>query len=224
MTLAIILLALAPGFAWLFFYLKEDVHPEPKRLIVSVFIAGMAFAFFALVLQVLASPVLAGLGVAVLTPISLLVLSLIEEVTKFWAAYFVVHKSAEFNEPVDAMIYMVVAALGFATVENIGALHGGGSQTALISSAFETASLRFVGATLLHSLSSAIVGYYWAISVREFHARKPLVLGICIATALHAAFNYLILGYGSVVYPVIFLTIVGFFVLADFESLRRKKI
>jgi len=217
-----IVLGLLPGFAWLLFYLKEDLHPEPKRLIVSTFAAGMAFAFFALALQVLANPVLNKIGIASLTPISLIVLASIEEILKFCAAYVVVHKSAAFDEPVDAMIYMVVAALGFATIENLGALHGNQSQAALISTVFQTASLRFVGATLLHSLTSALVGYYWAISIRDFNAERFIVFGILLATGLHAVFNYLILNYGNAVYPVIFVTIVGFFVLSDFEKLKRK--
>lgn len=217
-----IVLGLLPGFAWLLFYLKEDLHPEPKRLIISTFAAGMAFAFFALALQVLANPALSKIGIASLTPISLIILAFIEELMKFCAAYVVVHKSAAFDEPVDAMIYMVVAALGFATLENLGALHGSQSQTALISGVFQTASLRFVGATLLHSLTSALVGYYWAISIRDFNAERFIVFGILLATGLHAVFNYLILNYGNAVYPVVFVTIVGFFVLSDFEKLKRK--
>ncbi|RJQ29937.1 PrsW family intramembrane metalloprotease [Candidatus Parcubacteria bacterium] len=224
MTLITLTLSLLPGFAWLLFYLKEDLHPEPKRLIVSVFIAGMAFSFFALALQIFANPFLESLGIVRFSIFSLVVLAFIEEVTKFWAAYFVVHKNPALNEPVDAMIYAVVAGLGFATVENLGALHGGGSGGALISNTLQIASVRFVGATLLHSLTSAIAGYYWAISIREFYAEKFIVIGLIIATALHAVFNYLILSYESIVYPVLFVVIVGFFVLSDFEKLRRKTV
>jgi RsiW-degrading membrane proteinase PrsW (M82 family) len=47
-----VLLALVPGFAWLFFYLQEDPHPEPVRSIVRTFVAGIGCAFVALAIQI----------------------------------------------------------------------------------------------------------------------------------------------------------------------------
>jgi len=38
-----ILLGLLPSFAWLFFFLKEDTHPEPKKMIALVFFLGGIF-------------------------------------------------------------------------------------------------------------------------------------------------------------------------------------
>ena len=225
MNILTIILSLIPGFAWLFFYLREDPHPEPKRLIVFTFVVGMAFAFLALAIEVVMNSALHGFGVEKLTIFSLLCLALIEEFLKFWAAYWSIGKSPEFNEPVDAMIYMVVAALGFATVENLGAIGGiKSAETAILSSVFVTTSLRFVGATLLHSLASAVFGYYWALGIREFKAKRYIFIGIIVATLLHAFFNYLIINYGNLAYSVVFLAIVGFFVLSDFEKLKRRVI
>ncbi len=233
MTLLTIILGLLPGFAWLFFYLKEDRHPEPKRLIALVFVAGIVSAIVALLIQLLIN---CGLLYhfdncqakirqhAELTPLLILVFAFVEEMAKFGAAYFTIGKNKFFDEPVDAMVYMAVAALGFATVENLGALSGNESRTTLVSAIFEIASFRFVGTTLLHTLTSSLVGYYWALSIRNFGNKKLLVYGILLATALHAAFNYLILIYGNLLYPIIFVAIVGFFALGDFEKLKGKKI
>lgn len=214
---------LLPGFAWLVFYLSEDPHPEPARLVVLTFFAGIAFGFFAIALERVFDHGLSTLGVESLSVLSLLGLALIEEVMKFGAAYFAVGKSPAMDEPVDRMIYMAVAALGFATLENIGAItniQGSLSQTALISNAFQADSLRFVGATLLHSLTSAIVGYRWALGVAQKKIAWNLAVGFLLATVLHATFNYLILNYGDIAYTVVFLLIVGFFVLNDFERLK----
>ena len=225
MTLLGTLLGLLSGFAWLIFYLQEDLHPEPKRLIGLTFIAGAASAFFALGFELLVNRALTSFGVAYLSAVSLFALALVEEGMKFAAAYLAVHKNRDFNEPVDAMIYMVVAALGFATVENIGALAGGGqSQLALASTIFAATSLRFVGATLLHSLTSGLVGYAWARGVRDMKILPHVVVGLVIASVLHAIFNSLIINHGNIIYTVVFLLIIGFFVLSDFEELRRKKI
>ncbi|MBI4094348.1 MAG: hypothetical protein HY436_00915, partial [Candidatus Liptonbacteria bacterium] len=82
----------------------------------------------------------------------------------------------------------------------------------------------FIGATLLHALASAIVGYYWAVSIRDFGMRKPLLTGLALATALHAAFNLLIIHFGTMAYPVLLLVIAGFFIVNDFEKLRRRAV
>ncbi len=234
MNILTVILSLLPGFAWLVFYLQEDLHPEPKRLIAFVFIVGMASAWFALAAEILLRYLIVGatssglpqfLKTALIsTPVWLLILALTEEVVKFGAAYLAIHKNPEFDEPIDAMIYMVVVALGFATVENLGALSGEASQTAILSSTFTLTSLRFVGATLLHTLTSAIVGFYWALGLRMMKTSRYLFAGLVLATVLHGIFNYFILIYGNLIYSVVFLLVVGFFVLSDFEKLKQRKI
>lgn len=226
-----LILAFLPGFAWLVFYLREDPHPEPKRLVVITFLSGAAFALFALAGQLFLKKMgLVGdpLELA-LQPVSLwvfigavFVFALLEELFKFAAAYVVVRNNPEFDEPIDAMIYMMVAALGFATLENLGVVLPIGGAPVVLSLVFETLALRFVGATLLHALTSSVVGYYWALDIREFYRRRLLVWGILLAAVLHAAFNYLIIVYGNLVYSLVFVMVVGLFVLGDFEKLKAK--
>jgi len=224
MDIAVFVLSLLPGVAWLFFYLQEDLHPEPRSLLSLVFFAGMVSALAALFLQTAANGSLDGLGVAVFSPVSLIVLALIEEFCKFAAAWLVIRKNPEFDEPVDAMIYMIVAALGFATLENVGALLGKAPHLADFGFAVQTTSLRFVGATLLHTLTSGLVGYYWATDIRRFYSSRFIAMGLLLATILHAAFNYLIISYGELSYALLFVVVVGFFILSDFEKLRDKMV
>ncbi len=224
MLIIALVCGLLPGFAWLVFYLGEETHAEPKRLIAFTFIVGMAFGFFTVAIENIFSSWASGIGVQELSLISLFGLAIIEEVMKFFAAHFAASKSAAFNEPVDAMIYMIVAALGFATLENIGAISGIAPSATLIPTVLQTVSLRFVGATLLHTLTSGIVGYYWARGIVENKIKRYLVGGLAIAAVLHTTFNYLILTYGDATYSVIFLMIIGFFVLNDFEKLKARPI
>ena len=231
MQLIILVLSLLPGFVWLLFYLREDCHPEPARLIVLTFLAGAFSGIIAYFAQTLLGEyALKPLGVASLSTIALILMAAIEEIVKFGAAWITVHKNPEFDEPVDAMIYAVVAALGFATLENLGALQGNNlPETALISGAalniaFQTVSLRFIGATLLHTLTSAVVGYYWAMDIREFFERRLLLVGLTFATVLHAVFNYLIINHRDLSYALIFVVTIGFFVLSDFEKFRKKPV
>jgi RsiW-degrading membrane proteinase PrsW (M82 family) len=226
--------------------LSEDPHPEPKRLILLTFFIGIAFAFFTIIIEQFFNAAIGTIGVPDLgsiarristsgdiIPVIELILSLIglaaiEELMKFASAYFAVGKSPELDEPIDAMIYMIVAALGFATLENVGALThaaaAASSSPAFFASMFETTSLRFVGATLLHSLASAIVGYHWALGMVKKNVPHYILAGFIFATVLHATFNYLILNYASIGYSILFLLVVGFFVLNDFEELKRAKV
>src|SRR3989344_342040 len=154
-----VILGFIPGFAWLYFYMQENPHREPKRLIFKTFCYGMLGAIIALGLELAFNQHIPSGGPGILFPLlSLAGLSLIEEVTKFLSARFAVRKSPDFDETIDAKIYSLVAALGFATLENIGALTSPflqGGVAAANANIFEMISFRFVGATLLHALTGA---------------------------------------------------------------------
>lgn len=216
-----IVLGLTPGFVWLAFYLQEDPHPEPRRLIILTFFLGCACAFFALVGQVVANAQLTMVGIVRHSIISIALLALIEELAKFFAAYIAVFRSFDFDEPVDAMIYPIVAAVGFATIENLGAISGTPLTAANVSTVFETASLRFVGATLLHTLAAGIIGYHWAYHMKHFLGSWSFFWAIFLATALHTLFNLGIIVYGDSFFSVIIVIAAGFIVLHDFETLKR---
>ncbi len=223
-----LILGFLPGFAWLVFYVKEEeTHPEPKRLIIFTFAAGMASGVIAIILEGLFQTAVIGIGIGGFSLVALAIFGLIEEVMKFCAAYLTIGKNRLAKNPVDLMIYLIVAALGFATLENICALASfwfaaqqSGAAGSFAASFAEALSLRFVGATLLHSLTSGIVGYHWALGILRHKTAPYLALGIVIAVALHTFFNLLILNYGNVAYAVVFLTLLGFFVLNDFEKLK----
>ncbi len=229
MLIIALVCGLLPGFAWLVFYLGEETHAEPKRLIAFTFVAGMAFGFFTVALENIFTGWTTGnvsLQTLSFLPLlgSLFGLAVIEEVMKFAAAHFAINRNPNFSEPVDAMIYMIVAALGFATLENIGAVSGIAPSAELIPVVLQTVSLRFVGATLLHTLTSGTVGYYWARGIVKGKTGRYLTFGLALAAILHTTFNYLILTYGGAVYSVVFLIIIGFFVLNDFEKIKAQPI
>lgn len=218
-----IILGLLPSFTWLLFYLREDCHPEPRRLIALTFVNGAGFAFFALAAQVMLDNFFKSSGFTHLSLLPIVIFSLVEEVLKFLAAYSAVHKSSAFDEPIDAMIYSVVAALGFATVENVGVVAGTHLQgSPFLASVFYIVTFRFIGATLLHTLTSGIIGYYWAKGIRKFMARRFIFLGVVLATVIHSAFNMIVLNLGETGFPIIFLVIVAVFVLRNFERLKQK--
>lgn len=239
MALKDILLAISigllPSLIWLIFFLREDSHKEPKSMILKVFIAGAFIALVAVIFQYASQNILGFLKVEKYAFISILILATLEEVLKFLAAYFIIIRSNFFDEPIDAMIYMVVAALGFAALENVfialNSVFQNGWNT---NDLFGILIFRFIGATLLHALSSAIVGYYWAkkfvldkvplitnIEKRDI-AEDLIMQGIIFASLLHAIFNFLIIKFSDIlIYPTIFLTIIALFVFWNFEKIKK---
>ncbi len=206
--------------------MQEDRrHPEPIRLIFYAFLVGGIVTFFVLVLQVVLRQSLTAVGIGARHPMELILFSGIEEVMKFLAVYLFISRRRDFNEPMDAMIYMVTVALGFAAVENIASL--GQHQTSLITgidglASIEVLALRFFGATLLHSLTGAVIGYHWGHAMaRGRDIGLGISLGLGIAILLHAAFNYLILIEGPVTWALSFVIFIGFFVIGDFERLKK---
>jgi RsiW-degrading membrane proteinase PrsW (M82 family) len=230
-TLSIIF-GFLPGIVWLFFYLKEDPRPEPKYLIFLTFISGGISAIFAFLIQTFTNQTLKDYDLLPLNENSSLgfIITLfifyafVEEIAKFLFTYLTVFKNKNFDEPVDAMIYMIVNALGFATLENIGILTNNEIVQGTFINLIEITSFRFIGATLLHTLTSGIIGYFWALSIRKFNYKIPLILGIFLATILHTLFNLFIIIFGNNIITFLFLIIIGMFLLVDFEKLKYKKI
>ena len=217
-----------PALLWLWFWLKEDrLHPEPRRLIILTFFAGMAVVALALPLEQAVYYFLKKLGLtAALGGFLVLFLwALAEEVSKYLAAKKVALNKKEFDEPIDALVYLITAALGFAALENVIFLIEVVSDYGFFAG-FVTGNLRFVGATLVHILSSSIVGASIAF---HFFCKKRyqwnVFWGLFFATLLHASFNYFIIKTSGkdilqIFLPLWFLIII---LLLIFERIKRVK-
>lgn len=208
-----------PSLLWLAFWLLEDsVHPEPKKYLFLTFVLGM----FAVWPVLKAEELVVGYATGTMM---LLCWAFTEEIGKFLAGLLGGILWPVFDEPLDAVIYMVTAALGFSAMENSLFLLGSLQQGVLHG--IISGDLRFIGATLLHTLSSATVGvclalsYYKSIGMRRLFA----VLGVVLATALHTLFNFFILGQGGdqtfAIFFCIWLGIIA--ILLAVESIKAPK-
>ncbi len=188
-----------PALAWLWFWRREDsAHPEPRRLIALAFLAGMATVAVVIPMERFVQPYLKDATIPFLMiggqTLVFTAWSFIEEIMKFLAARWTVLKRRDNDEPIDPVIYMVTVALGFAAAENtlflLSPIGGEGfAQT------FITGNLRFIGATLLHVLSSAVIGVALALSFYSSKRikRRYMAYGVILACLLHSAFNFFIL-------------------------------
>ena len=200
-----ILLGFLPSLVWLSFYLKKDKNPEPNSMIIKIFFFGMLIAPIAIICELallwLLNPTINPFNILSSIPQNsflsallavTLIPALVEEYLKYAVVKFKVIKKSMFDEPTDAMIYCIIAALGFASVENLMILFKISFPD--FGQAIGIMGFRFLGATLLHVLASAIVGYWLARGLLETKKRTKFILtGLTIAIIFHSCYNYLIL-------------------------------
>ena len=210
--ISVILGLIAPLF-WLGFFLFEDrEHPEPKFMIFIVFLGGVLAALLSLSPEIYLSAEFPQTGLPYESKM-LIPFAFIEEFTKFVIVYLIIKFNKYFDEGVDAMIYMITAALGFAAIENIFNLF----NILELHEVIQTTVIRGIGATLLHAISSGLFAFYWM--------RGKLWLGLINATLLHALFNYLILRIegDAKIYATLILVLAAFFLFRDFEIIKKPR-
>ncbi len=229
-----------PSLAWLFYYLQKDLHPEPKRMIIKIFILGALITIPTLLAQIGLMKLLTMAKLTgflqippLLTNILVwfFVVALTEEVFKYVVIRFSIMKSAELDEPLDIMLYMVVAALGFAAAENILYLFSpittGLSFGAVVKTTIIISFIRFIGATFLHTLCSALVGYCLALaSVKMRHGKRLVVLGLVLATCLHGLYDFSIMtlvGPWNILFPMATIGLLAAFIVYDFDEIKKVK-
>lgn len=212
-----------PSFFWLSFYLKKDSRPEPKWMVIKVFLFGMLITIPAILFEKIAFWGFNKLNISssLLTILNIFLgISFIEEFLKFFVIKISVLNSPQFDEPVDAMIYMIIAALGFAAVENILVVFGLKPNYIL-----GVLILRLLGATFLHSLSSAIIGFFLGLYYFKPERKKGLVLiGFLLAILLHGFYNFFIINSKDllmILFPFFLLTASLIFVLFGFQRLKK---
>jgi len=228
-----IFFGILPSLTWLFYYLTKDLHPEPKKMIIKVFLWGAFITIPTFFVQIGLTSLLNLVDINS-TLKSLLywfiIISFSEEIFKYLVIKIKVINNPNLDEPVDIMLYMVVAALGFAALENVLYLFAPIGQISfdqLINRTLLVTFIRFIGATFLHTLCSAVIGYFLAISFCEAKRKHIfIVAGIIVATVLHGLYDFSIMtldGDIRFAIPVIIILALAFMVFSGFSKLEKMK-
>lgn len=214
-----------PSLFWLWFWLNEDKkNPEPKMLLAIVFFIGMIGVFFVLQINQFIHLHISDNNLKIVLWAS------VEEVIKFLAVIVVLLKTNYIDEPIDWPIYLITAALGFAALENalflIKPLSIGATTVSLL-----TGQLRFLGSTLLHTVSSGVLGIALGLAfhLKGFRKELNIIIGFAFAIALHSVFNFFIIRIDSskanhfleLLKVFGFLWVVTIIVMLLFEKVRR---
>lgn len=204
-------MAITPPIIWLFIFLREDkTHPEPKIMLFKVFVAGILGGLIIYTILLYYRDIIFHFA-GYKSLVSVFTLAFMEEITKFIATFIVVAKSKYLDEPIDKMIYLITGAMGFAAIENLLIFLS-------IPDPIYLMVARFFTAVLVHALAAGIIGFYWA--------KKKTLYGIMLATIVHGLFNALLYAFkdgSGALYGLWLLTIVGFFVIHDFDLIKAKR-
>lgn len=203
MTLLITLGAVLFGTGlWLWMLRAYDrVEPEEVRylVVVAVLGGGLSVTIAALLnesarsalgvyVDVIQNPGDVGhLRLALLT----LAVGTFEEICKAVAAVVTTRLLADLNEPIDAMIYAMTVALGFAAIENVIYAARFGNEVLLV---------RFLWPVPAHMAYAAVWGYGWArwrFITPDLNAVRVMAPYVLAAGLVHAGANYLLFQQGT---------------------------
>lgn len=183
MILWLVVLAFGPGIFWLWYvYQKDRLEPEPRALVVKIFVLGMVCALPAALLEV----PFAWSGVFLI----IVAAPVIEEYAKYFVVSRTIYKQIDFNEPMDGIVYSAAAALGFASIENLFYLVTAQSHNILTPVFLGRAFFSVPGHVLFSTIWGAALGR--AKFVSDLARQRALIHGgLLAAMAAHGLFNLL---------------------------------
>ncbi len=210
-----ILSAVLPGLVFTLFILFFDRYDkEPKRLLIKVFFFGMLATIPTIIAETIGQRLNIFQGLPGLLFEAFIVIGLSEEFFKRRVVLRHAFNQPVFDEKMDGIIYCSIAALGFATLENIFYII---NYSAAVPDIWITRAVLSVPA---HMLLGITMGYYLAMArfcnepgqcIR--YMRKSLY----IPAILHGAFDFILMTN----MPLISLLLIPFVVLLWITSLVR---
>ncbi|MEA3344379.1 MAG: PrsW family glutamic-type intramembrane protease [Patescibacteria group bacterium] len=225
-----IIIGLLPSLIWLLFFLRKDTHPESGRMILQVFFYGMLIAIIAAFVEIAFSKIIGqnwekDFPFLFFFTYSLIGVAFVEEFLKYSVVRQKVLRNSEFDEPLDAMLYMIIVALGFAALENILVLLPS-ERPLLLTETIYITSLRFIGATFLHALCSGTIGFFLALSLLKTKKRLWFMfVGLGISSFLHSLYNFSIIktadNFYFILIPIIILIALALFTSFGFRKLKK---
>ncbi|MBL7741923.1 MAG: GNAT family N-acetyltransferase [Chitinophagaceae bacterium] len=183
----LIALAIAPGLAiCLFIFHRDAYNREPKINLLVTFVLGA--------LSVIPSGLIeTGLidknanSIIQLAIRAFLMVALVEEAGKFAALRFFAYPKKSFDEPLDGIVYSVMASMGFATLENILYVFSPNENL----SSYQIGFFRMFTAVPAHATFGVLMGYY--AGKAKFDPANSLVWllkGLFWATLFHGAYDF----------------------------------
>ncbi len=233
MLYSLIALALAPGIAIILFIYWRDKHDrEPLKHLIICFVLGMVSVIPALYIE----PAIEVYGNENFFDVgsvsdklfgAFIVAASVEEILKFSFCRIYAYPKKSFNEPLDGIVYMVMVAMGFATIENIGYIFK--TPEAGLSIGIMRMFLAVPG----HACWGVIIGYFMGLAKFKPSGLKRVTLmltGLVLAILLHGTYDGLLFlqetdtfrDYGLPLFGGAILTAIAGYLLA-FSAIKKHR-
>ena len=197
--LLILIAALLPIIALLYYIWKKDTQKEPTSWLVKAVLWGVGICFPVAILEMTIKSILFGTGgtptsLTGTTAMAFFVAALPEESFKLLALWQVLRKNPYFDEHFDGIVYAVCVGLGFAGIENVLYVF---SQEDWVSTAIVRSLLAVPG----HYAFAILMGYYYSIYHFVDHSPKVAACVLLVPVFAHGVYDALAMS--GLVNPVI---------------------
>lgn len=187
-------LSILPAIAIVaYFYLLDRHEREPIGMILLCFVFGIISTYPALKLEefgVLDICVTASDNFLMTFTFAFLIVAFSEELMKFIFLRYYIFTKADFNEPLDGIVYSVAISMGFAAMENI--LHVV-LRTEDFKEALEIVYSRTLTAVPAHAAFAMSMGYFTGLAKKQEHRKSVLLMiGLASAIFLHGLYDFFI--------------------------------
>lgn len=191
-TILILIVALLPAIALLYYIWKKDIQKEPTAWLVKAVAWGAGICIPVAFIEMGIQAALFGNG----TPSGLLgttvtaffVAALPEESCKLLVLWLLLRKDPYFDEHFDGIVYAVFVSLGFAAIENVFFLIGNADNW--LSIAISRSLLAVPG----HYAFAVLMGYYYSVYHFVDHSPRTAACVLLVPVIAHGIYDAIALG------------------------------
>ncbi len=176
-----------PALGILFLFVFLDRFVEPKKYIIATFVLGILsigplIMFDNIILLIKGSPIEYNPFMQAFFDAAFK-----EELLKFCVLFFFCVRFAEFNEPMDGIVYGTVVSLGFASYENIFYVYGAEGFNISLGTAYT----RAFSAVPSHAFDGVIMGFFIGRHYFRKHESKiNIYFAFLIPFILHGLYDW----------------------------------
>lgn len=191
-------------------YQQDKIEQEPPRLLLKLFMMGVASTLFASILEIIGQMLLMVVfadpySVAARLVLYFVIVAGAEEGGKFLFLYTMTWRHPAFNYRFDGVVYSVFVTLGFAALENIKYMFDFGSSV-LLPRAFL--------AIPLHCIAGVFMGHHYGKAKYEERRGNQgakslqLFLSLAVPILIHGFYDFAATGESVLISIVFFLFVI----------------
>ena len=167
-----------------YIYVKDRFQREPLPLLLLALFCGALTTIPILFVERFLQSVSPYEGLQGALYTAFVVAGCTEEAFKLLALYLLIWRNRHFDEYFDGIVYAVFVSLGFAGVENIMYVFGGGVGTGI---------LRALLSVPAHFLFAVVMGYFFALAKFYKNRRWNMLMAFLVPMLLHGIFDGLLM-------------------------------